>query len=40
MRSRMVMTTALLILATHAAWAGMPVVREMKCPIGREEIQV
>jgi hypothetical protein len=34
MRPRMIATVALLILAPHAAWAGMPVMKEMKCPVG------
>jgi hypothetical protein len=39
MRPRMVTPTALLMLATHAAWAGMPVVKEMKCPLGGKKFK-
>ncbi len=40
MRPRTITTTVLMILATHAAWAGMPVVKENEMPHRREEIQV
>jgi hypothetical protein len=39
MRPRMITTVALLMLASHAAWAGMPVVKEMKCPIGGKKFK-
>jgi hypothetical protein len=39
MRSRMFLTIAVLNLASYAAWAGMPVVEEMKCPIGGKKFK-
>jgi hypothetical protein len=35
----MITTIALLILASHAAWAGTPVVKEMKCPVGGKKFK-